>query len=994
MSQANSSAKSSNKARLPEGGRIDREQPIDFTFNGKPLSGFAGDTLASALLANEVDVVGRSFKYHRPRGIFSAGEEEPTALVEIGEGARRQPTCRAPMVPLRQGLVANSQHCWPSVDFDIGRAFDFSHVFWPAGFYNKTFKWPNWKTWEGLVRRSAGMGRPLTEPDPDHYEHVNAHCDLFICGGGPTGLMAALVAGQAGLRVIVADQAEALGGVLNYEHIQIDGRTGHDWARQAARELKELPNVIALPRTLVAGNYDHNVTTLLQRGDPDHAVNGSWRECYWTVRPRHVLLAAGAIEQGLIFGNNDRPGIMLAGAARHYLNRYAVVPGKNAIIATNNDSAYQTVLDLHRKNIRISCVVDAREVIDAQLRQRVEDLGVEIIAGTRVSDTRGGRKIREARLVSGDGQSAGSRACDLLAVSGGWAPRIHLLCHARGGLKFDTRAQCFLPDRLPSGFSVIGAAAGHNDLTTIFSDAHAAAVQLCWELGAKAAPTPIPVVTHSPVESGRVHEMPLLQGKQRQWIDLAHDVTSADAELAVREGFVSVEHFKRYTTTGMSVDQGKTGNLNAFIALGSLTDRDTGSVGTTTFRPPYMPVTLGAISGRSHGEFYFPHRYLPAHTLHEKLKGRYDDYGWQRPECYPREGESEDDAVHREARAVRAGVGVFDNSPIGKIEVRGPNAAEFLNRIYMNNALTLKPGSARYGLMLNDNGIIIDDGVFVRFDDFFLVHTTSAAVERIAAMMEEWLQCEWTDLKVLVDDTTTQWANFTIAGPRARDVLNELGTDIDISADSLPHMSAAQGSVWNLDARIVRVSFSGELSFEINIPADNATAFLQAILEAGEAFCITPYGIETLMLLRTEKGYLHVGSDTDGTSTPDDVGWGHVARRKATDYVGKRSLLRSGARDADRKQFVGLAVINPKQPVQAGGHVLLGSYREPPATTEGWVTSAYYSPNLERYIALAVVSGGSDRLGEIVTVCDADQRFNAKIVSPVFYDPENLKLKD
>jgi len=977
-------------ARLPDGGLIDRSTSLQFSFNGKGYTGYQGDTLASALLANEVKVVGRSFKYHRPRGVLSAGEEEPCALVDIGEGDARVPSSRATMIPLTQGLVANSQNCWPSVKFDVGRVFDYTHIFWPAGFYNKTFKWPSWHTWEGIIRKSAGLGRPLTGPDPDHYEQINAHCDLLICGGGPAGLMAALTAGRAGARVMLVDQDEIFGGSLNWEQICVAGKTGHEWARDIADELRKLSNVMLLPRTTVLGNYDHNVTTLLQTGK-----NTAWRECLWTVRPKKILLASGAIEQGMIFQNNDRPGIMLAGAVRHYLNRYAVVSGNKAVLTTNNDTAYQTVFDLARARTPVSTVVDTREQVSAEIRQRLADNGTALFTGARISNTRGTRGIREVNIERLDGSSLGTLECDLLAVSGGWSPRVHLLAHAGGKLKFDKSSQSFLPGQLPTDFAVAGSAGGTNSLATTLDESARVSSDICQALGFDNKKPAIPKVTRTTLESGEVTAVPLDVTKHRQWIDLAHDVTVGDAELAVREGFVSVEHFKRYTTTGMSVDQGKTGNLNALIALGALTDREPEEVGTTTFRPPYMPVTLGAIAGRNLGEFWAPRRYLPAHTLHEQLNAHFDDYGWQRPECYPRQGESPEDAISREAKGVRESVGVFDNSPIGKIEVRGPDAAEFLNRVYMNNALTLKPGRARYGLMLNENGIIIDDGVFVRLaEEHFLVHTTSGGVARIAAMMEEWLQCEWTDLQVLIDDTSTQWANFTIAGPKAREVLRKLGTNIDISADSMPHMSAATGLVSGLEARIVRVSFSGELSFEINIPARHGRDFMQIILDAGETFNIVPYGVETLMLLRTEKGYLHVGSDTDGASTPDDVGWGHVARKKATDYIGKRSLFRPGNEAEDRKQFVGLMPVENGQAIRPGGHLLIGENRQSPAKTDGWVTSAFYSPNLERHIALGMLKSGREREGEILTVCDEAERFHVKVVSPVFFDPENQRLSN
>ena len=755
-----------------------------------------------------------------------------------------------------------SQHRWPTLGFDIGRAFDFSHHLWPAGFYNKTFKWPNWHTWEGLVRRSAGWGRPPTGPDPDHYEHLNAHCDLLICGGGPAGLAAALAAGRAGARVILADQDRQLGGSLLWEHYELEGCSGSEWAEQTAAELSSMGNVMLLPRTTVTGNYDHMTTTLLQQSD-----GKAWRECLWTVRPRRILLATGAIEQTLIFPNNDRPGTMQASAVRHYLNRYAVAAGESIVVSCNNDSAYQTVFDLHRRGITVSAVVDVRPEINEELRHRITALGTDLLTAARISDTSGSRRIRSVSIESVNGASLGNRACDLLAVSGGWAPRIHLLAHARGELVFDDHSQSFRAGALPDGFAIAGSVAGTTGLLDTLAEGTAQASALCQDMGFKIGSVPLPRVDSDGCGTSAVAATEIMDSRKRQWIDLAHDVTMDDAELAVREGYVSVEHFKRYTTTGMSLDQGKTGNINAFIALAKLTDRSPGEVGTTTFRPPYMPITLGAIAGRDIGEFYAPRRYLPAHSAHLELNASFEDYGWQRPDCYPREGESFHDAVYREALAVRQHVGIFDNSPIGKIEVSGPDAAEFLNRFYINNALTLKVGKVRYGLMLNENGVIVDDGVFVRLEDErYLVHTTSAGVGRIVGDMEEWLQCEWPDLKVRVEDVTTSWGNFTIAGPDARHVLHALGTDVDISAESMPHMSAASGQIAGIEARIVRVSFSGELSFEVNIPARYSEAFWKAALEAGAEWKITPYGVEPLMLLRTEKGYLHVGSDTDGAT--------------------------------------------------------------------------------------------------------------------------------
>jgi sarcosine oxidase subunit alpha len=875
------------------------------------------------------------------------------------------------------------------VGFDLGRIVDFTHPLWPAGFYNKTFKWPSWKAWEGLVRRAAGLGRPLEAPDPDRYEQVNAHCDLLICGGGATGLIAAHVAAGAGLKVILAEQSRVCGGVLISENIELDEQPGPEWARRMVAELKNHPNVLLLEQTVATGAYDHNVTTLLQTGQ-----GTSWRECLWTVRPRHILLATGAIEQGLIFANNDRPGIMLAGALRHYLNRHAVAPGRRFMVATNNDTAYQTVFDLLQHGLAVSVVVDSRDRISPALEKRMRMAGVELLTGATISDTHGFGSLRGVRISGPEGRGLVHRRCDVLAVSGGWSPRVHLLAQARGSLRFDGHSQSFVPERLPANWSVTGAADGNRSLQQSLQHAAATAGRIAEQLGRGAAAPRVPNVTRGLVETAEVGPHNPKPGRRRQWIDLAHDVTLGDAELAVREGFVSVEHFKRFTTTGMSVDQGKTGNLNAFIVLGALTGKPTAAVGTTTFRPPYVPVTLGAIAGIRTGEFYAPRRLLPAHIEHLRLNGRFEDYGWQRPDAYPQTGESLHDAVRREVLAVRNAAGVFDNSPIGKLEVRGPDAAEFLERVYINNVSGLPVGRIRYGLMLNENGVIIDDGVFVRLgEDHFVLNTTSGGAARVTALLEEWLQCEWRDLQVLVDDVTEQWACFTVAGPRARDVLDALGTDIDVSAAALPHMAFASGRVAGLPARLARVSFSGELSFEISIAARNAGSMLKAILAAGGPFGIQPYGIESLMVLRAEKGYLHVGTDTDGSSTPDDVGWGEVARRKKGDFIGRRSLERSANLAADRKQFVGLEPLEPGVHLRPGGHLLLGSDRKPPALTDGWVTSACYSPTLDRTIALGVLRGGRARLGETVTVCDEERRFHVKVVSPVFYDPTNARLR-
>lgn len=974
--------------RLEAGGLIDRTRPLRFSFNGRAYEGYEGDTLASALLANGVKMIARSFKYHRPRGVYSCGEEEPCALVELGQGAARTPNCRAPAVPLHDSLVARSQTGWPSVDFDIGRVIDFTHGLWPAGFYNKTFIWPSWHVWEGLIRRTTGLGRPPKGPDPDRYERMNWHCDLLICGGGPVGLLAAQVAARAGLQILMAEQDWLFGGSLISEGSALNGLPGIEWVKRVVRELESLPNVLMLPRTTVTGVYDHNVTTMIQAG---HAEG--WRECFWTVRPKKTLLASGAIEQGLIFPKNDRPGIMLAGAVRSYLRRYAVIPGDRVIVAANNDSAYRTALDLVDADADVAAVVDTRAEIDTALARRLADAGIELLAGARVRGTHGTRGIDRVRIERSDG-STEWHECNLLAVSGGWAPRAHLLAHAGGRLRFDPVSSSFIPDVVPDAIHVAGSVTGPASLSDALEGACQAAKVICKALGQEGPEVEMPSVSQDAGSVYRTHWTPPEFSWRRQWIDLAHDVTVRDAKLAVNEGYESVEHYKRYTTAGMSVDQGKTSNTGAFLVLSALAGRAPDEIGTTTFRPPYVPVTLGAIAAQRTGAFYAPCRYLSAHIEHEALGAHFVDYGWQRPECYPQAGESVNEASLREAANVRSSVGVFDNSPIGKLEVCGPDAADFLDRLYINNLRSLQPGRSRYAMMLNENGVIVDDGVIVRIaENHFIVHTTSGNVRTVAETMEEWLQCEWADLRVVVHDATSQWANFTVAGPHARDTLESLSGDIDLSGESLPHMACVTGKFTDVPARIARVSYSGELSFEISVPARCGARLFRAILDAGKAHGITPFGVEALMVLRTEKGYLHVGTDTDGSSTPDDVGWGRVARTKERDYIGKRSLSRPANVSRHRRQLVGLQAIEKGQSLTVGGHLLIGEDRVPPADSDGWITSACYSPALERHIGLALLRCGREQHGQRVTVCDESRRYGARVVPPAFYDPENQRLE-
>ena len=948
--------------RLETGGFIERDRPLTFTCNGQRFTGYAGDTLASALLANGVRVVGRSFKYHRPRGILAAGVEETNAVFRIDSGVLSVPLVRATMQPLVEGLSATTENAWPSIGFDFGRVLDFTHWLWPAGFYNKTFKWPSWQWYEGLIRRSAGSGRlPAGQDASDYYQH-NLHCDVLVVGGGPAGLREALAASRAGSHVVIAELEPRLGGRLRHDGGEIDGMPALQWLERAVAELHHAGQVRVLTSTTVTGYYDHDVLVAVDRSNADDPTRPVER--LWKIRAKRVVLASGAIEQPLVFANNDRPGIVLAGAVRRYIAEYAVTVGRSVVVATNNDDAYRTAFALHTAGIQVPAIVDSRAVPAPELTREAAARGLEVIGNAVIVDTTGTHGVREVevRALSGDGRSltGASRSirCDALAMSGGWSPAAHLYSQAGGKLRYDDVQACFVPDRCAARVSVVGAANG--------------------DFG---RPLAIRALVRTP--SGP---------SNRQWIDFRHDVTAADIELAARENFSAVEHMKRYTTAGMSIDQGKTSNLSAMSLLAEQTGRTIAEVGTTTFRPMYSPVSMGALTAGINGDRYAPRRVMPAQSWHAAHGADFDDYGsWQRPACYPRRGETRDAAIEREVLVTRNAVSLFDGSPLGKIEVKGPDAAEFLNRIYVNNALTLKPGKARYGLMLNENGVIIDDGVFACMaPGHFLVSTTSGGAERIAMWMDEWHQCEWPGLKLVIAPVTTQWAVLTLAGPRARGLLASIDSDIDFSAGAFPHLSFRMGRLAGSPARVQRVSFSGEASFEVSVPALRGESLWEAFMAAGTALGIEPIGVEALMVLRTEKGFLHVGSDTDGTTNPYDVGFGGVVDKKKGDFVGRRSLLRSHDRRPDRRQFIGLEPVSTSDRLVAGSHLMASTGGK--RRSEGFVTSACLSPTFGKSIGLGLLERGFTRKGEVVTVFNEGRSFEARVVDPAFYDPAGERM--
>ena len=971
--------------RLDKGGHVDRSQPIHFRWNGRKLPAFAGDTIASALLANDVAIAGRGMKLHRPRGVFAVGAEEPNALVTLGRGAQAEPSARATMIPVRDGLEVRAQNAWPSVRFDLGRALDRTAGLWHAAFYHKTFKWPSWDFWEWWIRRTAGIAQPPREPDPARYDAVNAHCDLLIVGAGPAGLLAAQVASRSGLTVILAEQDFECGGRLLATNTLINDAPVTVWFASLLGELAASRSVRLLTSTTCFGLYDHGMAGLLQRLDLGNKP-GPVRQRYWRVHAKQTLLATGAIEQPLVFVHNDLPGVMLAGAVRQYANRYGVAAGRQIVLATNNDSAYLAALDLVAAGAPVRLVVDCRAEAPADLAKWLRAQGVEVRAATGVVKALGRGRLERIVLDGGE-----TFDCDALGVSGGWQPAVHLWSHARAPIAFDADRRSFLPQDSRPPLQAIGSFGGCTTLEASFADAIGAVHRALAHAG---RPDELmvarPIVQEAPLSPAAGVPPRVASETGRQWLDYLHDVTVADAEIALAEGYEHIEHLKRYTTCGMAPDQGKTSGLNALLAVAELTAKSPAEVGTTTFRPPYTPVTLGALAGRQLGPSYAPKRLLPAHAEHEALGAHWwEAGGWMRPACYPRKGESAAQAVQREAAGVRAGVGIFDASPLGKIEVTGPDAAKFLDRFYVNNVARLEDGRVRYGLMLNENGVVIDDGTVARLGrEHYIVTTTSGGASRIAAWLEEWRQCEWPDYEVFVSPVTTQWATYAVAGPRARQLLARFRTDIAFDWRSMPHMSLREGKFAGVPARLYRVSFSGELGYEINVPARYGPALWTELLKAGTDFGVTPYGVETVLLLRLEKGYLHVGVDTDGTTSPADVGWGAIAAKRKSDFIGKRSLARPDNQRADRLQLVGLTDAEAALLVP-GAHLRL------PGTTEGsdgWVTSASHSPALGKTIALALLRGGRARVGEKLAVHDLDRSCAATIVSPTFLDPEGKRL--
>lgn len=995
--------------RLPKGGRVERGQPLTFTFNGQNYQGYAGDTLASALLANGVDVVGRSFKYSRPRGIVAAGAEEPNAILQLGSTEQAQvPNIRATQQALYGGLVASSTNGWPSVNTDLmGILGKVGGGMMPPGFYYKTFMYPQnlWLTYEKYIRKAAGLGRSPTEVDPDIYDHLNQHCDVLVVGAGPAGLAAALAAGRSGARVILADEQEEFGGSLLDTRETLDGKPAAEWVAKALAELASLPEVTLLPRATVNGYHDHNFLTIHQRLT-DHlgevAPRGQARHRVHRVRAKRVVLAAGAHERPLVYANNDVPGNMLAGAVSTYVNRYGVAPGRELVLSTNNDYAYRVVLDWLDAGQKVVAVADARSNPRGAWVEEARARGVRILTGSAVVECRGSKRVTGARICAIDvkGHRVTSPGevvdCDLIVSSGGYSPVVHLASHLGGKPTWREDILAFVPSE--GGFQkrlCAGAVNGVFGLGDVLADGYEAGAKAAAEAGFKPVEGVVP-------KAAIRHEEPTLALFQvphdkstarapKQFVDLQNDVTAAGIELATREGFESVEHVKRYTALGFGTDQGKLGNINGLAIAARSMGISVAEMGTTMFRPNYTPVTFGAVAGRHCGHLFDPKRYTAMHSWHLAQGAEFEDVGqWKRPWYFPKNGEDLHAAVARECKAVRESVGILDASTLGKIDIQGPDAREFLNRVYTNAWTKLDVGKARYGLMCKEDGMVFDDGVTACVgDNHFIMTTTTGGAARVMEWLELYHQTEWPEMKVYFTSVTDHWATMTLSGPNSRKLLAEV-TDIDLDKDAFPFMSWKEGKVGGVSARVFRISFTGELSYEVNVQADYALGVWKQLIEAGKKYNLTPYGTETMHVLRAEKGFIIVGQDTDGSVTPDDLGMGWcVGRNKPFSWIGWRGMNREDCLREDRKQLVGLKPLDPNKVLPEGAQLVFDPKQSIPMKMVGHVTSSYMSASLGHSFALAVVKGGLKRMGERVFAPLADGSvIEAEICSSVFYDPK------
>ena len=989
--------------RVAKGGtRIDRRRPVTFSFDGREYQGFEGDTLASALMANGVTLMGRSFKYHRPRGVLTAGFEEPNALVEVRDAARREPNARASMVEVFEGLTTRSQNRWPSLRADVLSVNQLLSPFLTAGFYYKTFMWPSalWEPlYEKVIRRSAGLGRAADAPDPDSYEHAHAHCEVLVVGAGPAGLSAALAAGRTGARVWLADEQPELGGTVSFTANVIDGRPAGEWARDTVAELESLPNVTIMRRTGVFGYYDDNVLAAVERVT-DHlaeAPKGTPRQRMWTVRAKRVVLAGGSHERLLVFDDNDRPGIMLASAVRLYLERHGVAPGRRVVVCTNNDGAYATALALHEAGVAVPMVADARDT-PGPMAERARAAGLRVELGVLPRRAKGRHKVTGIELQTVDGQPFDTLACDCIAVSGGHSPDVGLASQAGAKPVWRDDIMAFVPPADgPKGAASAGAANGAFALDVCLREGHEAGREAAALAGFEGDTGNAATALQEEVQDiVPVWRCPSAKkgGDGKAFVDLQNDVTAHDIALAHQEGFRSVEHVKRYTTLGMATDGGKTSSVNGLALLATARGQEIPDVGTTRFRPPHSPVAIAAFAGHERGREFQPTRRTAMHDAHEKLGAVFVEAGqWLRPQYYPRPGEGVMETIFRESRQVRETVGLCDVSTLGKIELFGADAAEFLNRLYINGWKMLAPGKARYGVMLREDGHVFDDGTTSRLaDDHFLMTTTTANAARVLAHMEHYAQVVWPDLDVAFCSATEQWCGVAVAGPRARLLLADvLGDALDVSDEALPFMGVRTFEWRGTTARVFRISFSGELAFEVNVPWRHGAALWNALMKAGKPHGVVPYGTEALSVLRIEKGHV-AGNELDGRTTAADMGLGRMMSTKKP-FVGQVMAGRTGMVEG-RATLVGLKLKGEGR-LRGGAHLVADPDDATTETSLGWVTSVGDSPQLGCWIGLAYLKGGMEREGETLHAVNPlyGEAPAVEVCSPHFFDPDGERLR-
>jgi sarcosine oxidase subunit alpha len=997
----------SNKFRLPTGGEINRTERFSFKFNGKTYFGYKGDTLASALLANGIHLVGRSFKYHRPRGFLGSGSEEPNAIVQVNKNeARTEPNIRATQIEIFEGFEAKSQNCWPSVNFDVGEINNLFSPFIPAGFYYKTFMWPAnlWKKYEYFIRKAAGLGVSPTKRDPDLYDHKYYHCDVLIIGTGPAGLASAAIAVKSGKKILLVDEKPEHGGSLvgaNNEITKINNNTPKEWIKRTLSELLKNKNIKILNRTSVAAyhNYNYlimmeNLTDHLNENDKKNKI----RQRLWKVRAKKVILATGSIERTMIFDSNDIPGIMLSSAVRKYLNHYAVKCGNNVVIFANNDDAYETALSLHNKGVIIEAIIDIRERSNGNLVNKCIDLGLKIMWKHTVVSASGHKKIKKVfvmKLSNNNNSVIGNKIkinCDLMCVSAGYTPAVHLFTQSGGKLSFNEKKFLFYPEKTNLDQISVGSCDGIFKLKKIFQETNLKVNEF---LGTNVKNDT--VVSDS--NSGGFENIWLLpsdkiSGKTKSFVDFQNDSTANDIKLALREGFKSIEHVKRYTTTGMATDQGKIANMHALGIISEITNTKMGVLGTTTFRPPYTPLTFGALVGRNVKQFFDITRKTPIHSWHEKNSAKFEDVGqWKRAWYYPINNESMHQAVQRESRAARNNAGILDASTLGKIDIQGSDASEFLNRVYTNAWNKLGIGKCRYGLMLNEDGMVYDDGVTTRLgENHYIMTTTTGGAATVMTKLEDYLQTEWPELKVFLTSVTDHFATVSVCGPNSKKILEKIVKNIDFEDQNFPHMSFKEGIIDKIKCRVMRISFTGELSYEINIQANYGKAVWKKCMESGKEFKITPYGTEAMHLLRAEKGFVIVGQETDGTITPIDLQMDWIVSKKKYDFIGKRSLYRSDTMKEGRKQMVGLLTLDPNEILEEGAQIVANIKKKPPMDMLGHVTSSYYSPNLKKSIALAVIKNGKNLKGKKLYVPMQDKTIEVTVSDTIFLDKEGKRL--